>query len=756
MGDALTKDLDDVHAGLLWWGLGRSLRPPRAPRAVDRYWRLRVSRPGERGIAFRERDHQRLLLRLEAIVGSNVSFRDLQRLAAGDCSLFNDLPLSARQSVLPLLEPSTETFATLESMVGSTLDYVPIWFLDQARMSAASVVRLIDLDRRAIGTGILVSNRLLLTNNHVTPSALAAYSQLAQFDYEIDIDGAERPTTEFRLDPEAMYFTSPIDQLDFTIVGLGPRLGGTASPDDFGHAAMSASLDKHAVGDFVTLIQHPAGDYKQIALRDNRVIGRGRGGVTIHYTADTLGGSSGSPVYNDQFELVALHHSGRPRNDTVLEDGQPVPVASNEGIRISAIVRRLRDVADTLSRTRRDLLLAALDSRGRVPASPFRSLMPTAITLGSSEAVTAPASDAGADARELPGNTTPTSGDRWTRLVLPVNFTFAATGVDPAREPEQSMPNVSAAKVTEGRTIGGGASKRASVASRVTVAPSPADYSERRGYLMRFVGPNVPLPKLSPAAWAAAAVPVNPSGTDGVELRYTHFSLVQSAVRRMPCFIAVNIEGEGSQGGGPGTDDVGDDYLWHPDPRLRPSDQLDPGLFATAPPPLALVPGHLMRPVLPAWGSPIIASTACRDAYSLTNCCLRDIGFEQDAQLWLDLESHLLATARALGQRISMFTGPLLLDGNRTGSHAAVPAGFWKVVIHFDVTEGLRAGGFIADQTGPLDSGDGTVSAGVRQLQVPIAQVEHRTGLSFGDLGIYDSALGRDPALLATPADVVW
>lgn len=315
----------------------------------------------QRRRCFTEKNEARLRSRIQAVVGGDLHPAEVARLASGDLSLIPGLSVPARQATLALIDPSTEVLSQLEKIVGSTKDYVPIAYLDRALSAAASVVRITDFRRQPIATGVMVSTRLLLSNQHVIPSALQAGAQLAQFRYELDVDGTARATTEFRLDPDALLLSSSIDQLDFTIVALGDRVGGVARSTDFGHASLSSAGDKHAAGDFVTLIQHPAGDHKQIALRENRIIGRGRSGITLHYTADTLGGSSGSPVFNDQFQLIALHHSGGPRNDTVMEDNRPVPEASNEGIRISAIVAYLRQVATTLSGARRQLLLEALD-----------------------------------------------------------------------------------------------------------------------------------------------------------------------------------------------------------------------------------------------------------------------------------------------------------------------------------------------------------------------------------------------------------
>jgi hypothetical protein len=74
----------------------------------------------------------------------------------------------------------------------------------------------------------------------------------------------------------------------------------------------------------------------------------------IQYQTDTEPGSSGSPVYNDQWEVTALHHSGVPRTDDqgriLRRDGRiwqggdgddAIDWISNEGVRISAILKHL-------------------------------------------------------------------------------------------------------------------------------------------------------------------------------------------------------------------------------------------------------------------------------------------------------------------------------------------------------------------------------------------------------------------------------
>jgi len=58
----------------------------------------------------------------------------------------------------------------------------------------------------------------------------------------------------------------------------------------------------------VNIIQHPAGRPKEISFQSNFV--EYTGGNVVQYVTSTLNGSSGSPVFNDGWEVVALHHAG--------------------------------------------------------------------------------------------------------------------------------------------------------------------------------------------------------------------------------------------------------------------------------------------------------------------------------------------------------------------------------------------------------------------------------------------------------------
>jgi hypothetical protein len=119
-----------------------------------------------------------------------------------------------------------------------------------------------------------------------------------------------------------------------------------------GWNGLSAAEGKVIAGEYVSIIQHPSGERKQLALRENQVVD-----VLdsfLHYRTDTSPGSSGSPVFNDQWEVVALHHSGVPKEDAqgrlLTRDGKVwtksmgehhIHWIANEGVRISRILKHL-------------------------------------------------------------------------------------------------------------------------------------------------------------------------------------------------------------------------------------------------------------------------------------------------------------------------------------------------------------------------------------------------------------------------------
>ncbi|QRY47464.1 DNA/RNA non-specific endonuclease [Mycolicibacterium boenickei] len=660
---------------------------------------------------FMEPDHGRLVRRVAAITAGDLTSTQINKVVDGDLDLLKGLPQSGKDKVAALVKPQMR--GELRKIIGPTTDFVPIYYVEMARLSARAVARVIDGQRRPLGTGVMVSPRLFMTNNHVIADVQSAASTSIQFNYQLDIDDVPAAVTEFRLDPAAFFWTSDENELDVSLIAVGPRTAGSANLPDFGWSAMSSAGDKHAEGDHVTIIEHPDADYKQIALRENRVIGRGKKGVTLYYAADTLHGSSGSPVFNDQFVLVALHHAGGGHNDTELETGQPVPDDCNEGIRISAIVDALRARHDQLPAGVRDLLAEALNPPAATTPLEATATVPGQVSgVGGTSVVGASPSVVTAD------------------LFLP---RLTITGNVPGLN--SSAPVVSITDEAPGAA-------QPSILER-NDAPNP-DYSNRSGYDPEFLSKAVAVPSIPAKLLAQCAVPKGlRRSTANAVLRYHHFSLVIRADRRMPLFTIVNIDGRRLRKINRTTGEVEAVETWYVDPRLRPEQQLDQDVFERQKPRL-FDRGHMVRRLDPAWGSPVAAKQAADDTFHFANCCPQISAFNQ--HLWARIENYALDNAGAEKRQITVITGPVFGSNDPLYRGVNVPRQFWKIVVRVSAEDGdLRATAFLADQNAALDAAFGSDAESftdidkVVMFQKSVADIERLSGLSFGALRDHDT-----------------
>jgi len=176
----------------------------------------------------------------------------------------------------------------------------PIYMLELALEAAKSVVHLRILKedgQSALGTGFMVAHDLMMTNHHVIASPREAQGIEVSFNYQLDRHGILCEPTPARARVDGLFYTNA--ELDFTVVQLG-------DPPDFGMLTLQpVQVRKEAR---VAIIQHPGDHLKQISMQNNFVAYADA--REVQYTTSTLPGSSGSPVFNDEFVVVAIHHSG--------------------------------------------------------------------------------------------------------------------------------------------------------------------------------------------------------------------------------------------------------------------------------------------------------------------------------------------------------------------------------------------------------------------------------------------------------------
>lgn len=256
----------------------------------------------------------------------------------------------------------------LERVLGRN-DLLPVNYLQKGSLATRAVCRIWVGDvfgsNGSWGTGFLVSPRLFLTNHHVIQSIDEASRASIQFGYEMDINGRIRDGKTFQLTPQEAFITDP--ELDFTLVAVAEQSEDQqVALSDYGFLRLDPTLHKVEPEEFVTVIQHPGGQPKQIAIRENKVLKIGDDQDALQdnflwYASDTAPGSSGSPVLNDNWQVVALHHKSvvesRTQNgveEVQLSSGEwvsreeaeklsedKIKWVANEGIRTIAILNEL-------------------------------------------------------------------------------------------------------------------------------------------------------------------------------------------------------------------------------------------------------------------------------------------------------------------------------------------------------------------------------------------------------------------------------
>ena len=194
-------------------------------------------------------------------------------------------------------------------------------------------------------------------------------------------------------------------------------------------------------------------------------------------------------------------------------------------------------------------------------------------------------------------------------------------------------------------------------------------FQGRAGYNADFL-PDFAVPLPDTGAIAGDVLPV--TGSDGGRLDYEHFSILMSKSRRLALFTAVNIDGSASvsvpRGGDP----------WAFDGRIPKAAQAGDELYADN----DFDRGHLLRREDPNWGP--TASVANRDTFHFTNCAPQLSVFNQRS--WLSLEDYILGNTRRVGERATVFTGPVFRANDPVYRGVAIPLAYWKVVafIHDD------------------------------------------------------------------------
>lgn len=202
------------------------------------------------------------------------------------------------------------------------------------------------------GTGFLIDRRQLwgdgpeglvfVTNAHVmseTFRGAAVRPADAVISFEMDGSTGAMPqlfqvdTVLFSSDPgEVGVPIGTCDYLDVTVVTL------KALPPGARGLTLQQTLPDFRARARAYVVGHPKGAELQISLHDSVLLDYDPLPRLIHYRTPTDPGSSGSPVFNEHWEVIGVHHAGSDNARRL--DGKGTYEA-NEGIALSALCRKL-------------------------------------------------------------------------------------------------------------------------------------------------------------------------------------------------------------------------------------------------------------------------------------------------------------------------------------------------------------------------------------------------------------------------------
>jgi endonuclease G, mitochondrial len=579
-----------------------------------------------------------------------------------------------------------------------------------------------DPDNEAIGTAFLIAPNLLLTNNHVIEEIEMAENYALRMNYQRDLNGQIEPFYDFRLRPDLLFVTN--QDLDFTIVAVGNfDTKNKVEIAEFGYLKLLGDKGKISEGEFCTVIQHPAGRPKQIVMFENEVTSTSHPDFLLYQT-DTISGSSGSPVFNYEWVVVALHHAGVPTEKVLQELAEKVEENSfdreknaNEGVRISAIVKYLKENEEDCYNQIYKAAMAKIDQT--LPRNPYKYARPTGQnelleSIENKKEITIFNNQINVFDMETTSNV--------IRFNLPLEIRLGAFDTQFIVE---SADNDSLEKRKK--------KKKKTPPTPPVEDDRQLNPSGRNGYNANFLSQQINLVDLyAPFKQKGTVAPLLAGAED--ELKYMHFSNVMHKKRRMCIITGVNIDGSKTVAVTRGNDN------WLIDARMSPSFQLGNSVYANN----DLDRGHMVRRQDPIWGTESDARQANEDTFFFTNACPQHKDLNQ--KTWLELEDYVLKSADNHDLKVSVFTGPILDENYVQYREALVPAQFYKIVAMIKKDGKPSVTGYVLSQKDLISGLERVQSDFVfgqfKTYQVSLSKIAEMTGLDLEKLKKFDPLKG--------------
>ena len=214
------------------------------------------------------------------------------------------------------------------------------------------------------GTGTMVSKRLLLTALHVFKFCKKGEVRFERIDPHSSV--YQMKEVIFTLEPGTFFMPHPDSTLDIALIAVSEKsLDGNSRLSDVGYCKRVISSERP--GTRVNIIQYPLNSNQMVVLRQNQLLHSDERFLklfdnafvehhryklhrdaakkrwfsspkkkTFRYNADTQAGSSGSPCFDDFWNLTGIHLRAVPFQ--VKKKPDAFKYIANEGVKIDVVI----------------------------------------------------------------------------------------------------------------------------------------------------------------------------------------------------------------------------------------------------------------------------------------------------------------------------------------------------------------------------------------------------------------------------------
>ncbi|MEH2334375.1 effector-associated domain EAD1-containing protein [Nostoc sp.] len=208
----------------------------------------------------------------------------------------------------------------LQNWLKPKFDYWDVGFLKRAIQQSTSVCRIEIPSCNIMGTGVLITPNKVLTNYHVfhPNEENNARDAVLNFGCFTSDNGVKDYGSSFKLDNQKPILRfSKTEHLDYILLQVESKITQEKNIKPARWDERKLPIEKMGI----SVLQHPEGDSMKLSISHDGITGVYHDSGLVQYVNKTALGSSGSPCFDEDWCLVALHHAQRAKTFGTIREG---------------------------------------------------------------------------------------------------------------------------------------------------------------------------------------------------------------------------------------------------------------------------------------------------------------------------------------------------------------------------------------------------------------------------------------------------